>query len=235
MREYEMGPQLGSIFCLEWYNGDKKVIQMEKFRVQSINRHRLYIDGKGINTLVGLMGCPLLCKYCLNKKALSVSKYREMSPREMVEEVLIDYCYFKATGGGITFGGGESLLQSSQIKTFREVLPKDIPIKVETSLNVARERLLEVIDVVDEYIIDVKTMNPKIYRNYTGVDNKLVVENLDFLCERNLQHKCKIRIPNIPDFTTKEDVEETETIIKSKGFTYLEIFDYVIREEEIGE
>lgn len=208
---------------------------MGKIQILGVNRHRMYIDGQGINTLVAVAGCPLKCKYCLNKKLLEKGKTKEMSLQELAEKVLIDYCYFMATGGGITFGGGESLLQSSQIKAFREVLPKDIPIKVETSLNVARERLLEVIDVVDEYIIDVKTMNPKIYRNYTGVDNKLVVENLDFLCKRNLQHKCKIRIPNIPDFTTKEDVEETETIIKSKGFTYLEIFDYVIKEEAIGE
>lgn len=205
---------------------------MEKFRIQSINRHRMYIDGKGINTLVGLMGCPLKCKYCLNKKQLSVSKYREMSPKELAKEVLIDYCYFKATGGGITFGGGESLLQSTPIKAFRDELPEDIPIKVETSLNVPKERLLEVIDIVDEYIIDVKTMNPEIYRKYTGADNRFAIENLGLLCERNLQGKCKIRIPQIPDFTSRADINETAEVIRDMGFENLDIFDYVIREEK---
>ena len=208
------------------------VNEMEKFKVQSINRHRMYIDGKGINTLVALYGCPLRCKYCINKKALATIRYNEVTPQELAEKVLIDYCYFKATGGGITFGGGESLLHSSQIKAFREALPKDIPIKVETSLNVHSERLLEVLDVVDEYIIDIKTMNPQIYMEYTSFDNKMVVENLHILCEKNCQDKCKIRIPNIPNYTTQSDIEETILTVKNMGFETLDVFDYILREEE---
>lgn len=159
------------------------------FAIQSINRHRMYIDGKGINTLVGLYGCPLKCKYCINKKILEKPKFKKVTPEELLEKVLIDYCYFKATGGGVTFGGGESLLYSSQIKAFREVLPKDIPIKVETSLNVPSERLAEVLDVLEEFIIDVKAMNPQIYKEYTGLDNERVMENLKLLCEHNLQDR----------------------------------------------
>lgn len=205
---------------------------MEKFKIQAINRHRMYIDGRGINTLVALYGCPLKCKYCLNKKVLETIRYNEMTTEELLDKVIIDYCYFKATGGGITFGGGEALLHSSQIKAFREILPKDIPIKVETSLNVHSERLLEVLDVVDEYIIDVKTMNPQIYMEYTGFDNRLVLENLRLLCENNLQGKCRIRIPNIPDFTTQKDIDETSKIIIDMGFATLDIFDYVVKKTE---
>lgn len=202
------------------------------FAIQSINRHRMYIDGKGINTLVGLYGCPLKCKYCINKKILEKPKFKKVTPEELLEKVLIDYCYFKATGGGVTFGGGESLLYSSQIKAFREVLPKDIPIKVETSLNVPSERLAEVLDVVEEFIIDVKAMNPQIYKEYTGLDNERVMENLKLLCEHNLQDRCKIRIPNIPGFTTQTDIDEAVSIIKSMGFKRLDVFHYVIKEEE---
>lgn len=205
---------------------------MDNFKIQAINRHRMYIDGKGINTLVALYGCPLKCKYCLNKKVLETVKYKEMTPEEVAGEVLIDYCYFLATGGGVTFGGGESLLHSSQIKAFREVLPKDIPIKVETSLNVHSKHLTDVLDVVDEYIIDVKTMNSLIYMNYTGFDNRLVLENLRLLCEKNMQSKCKIRIPNIPEFTTKKDIDETICIIQEMGFENIDVFDYIIKREE---
>lgn len=205
---------------------------MGKFQVMGIKRHRMYIDGKGINTLVALAGCPLKCKYCLNKKLLAYGKVQEMTISQLAEKVLIDYCYFKATGGGITFGGGEALLYSSQIKAFREVLPEDIPIKVETSLNVKKDRLLEIMDVVDEYIIDVKTMNPKIYSDYTGLNNSLVIENLKLLCDAKKQNKCKIRIPNIPGFTGKEDIDETALFIENMGFENLDIFDYVIREDE---
>lgn len=205
---------------------------MDKFQVLGVNRHRMYIDGQGINTLVAVAGCPLKCKYCLNKKLLAKGKPKEMSLQELAEKVLIDYCYFMATGGGITFGGGESLLYSGQIRAFRDVLPLDVPIKIETSLNVPMERLVELIDVVDEFIIDIKTMNPQIYEAYTGRKNTWVLENLDILCRKGLQDKCKIRIPNIPDFTTQKDIDTTTAIIKDMGFEILDIFDYIIRNEE---
>lgn len=202
------------------------------FAIQKINRHRMYIDGQGINTLVGLYGCPLSCKYCINKKILEIPKFKKITPIELVDKVLIDYCYFKATGGGVTFGGGESLLYSDAIKSFREVLPKDIPIKVETSLNVPSKHLRELLDAVEEYIIDIKTMNPEIYREYTGLNNQQVLENLTLLCSQNMQDKCKIRIPDIPGFTTQDDIDETVSIIKKMGFSRLDIFNYVIKDEE---
>ena len=205
---------------------------MKKIRVMGINRHRMYIDGQGINTLVALEGCPLKCKYCINKNLLAGGKVQEMSLQELAEKVLIDYCYFMATGGGVTFGGGEALLHSGQIKAFREVLPKDVPIKVETSLNVPTECLLEVIDVVDEFIIDIKSMNPQIYKEYTGLDNSRLVENLEILCEKGLQDKCKIRIPNIPGFTVRADIDKAADSMNSMGFKNLEIFDYVMRGEK---
>ena len=202
---------------------------MEKFKVQNISRHRMYIDGKGINTLVGLYGCPLQCKYCLNKKMLAIPQYKEMTPDELLDKVIIDYCYFKATGGGITFGGGESLLYSGQIAAFRTVLPMDIPIRVETSLNVPKESLVAIWDAADNYIIDIKTLNSKLYEQYTGAANPRVLENLQLLCERSMQDRCKIRIPNIPEFTSKTDIGDTVQIIKDMGFKNIDIFDYVIR------
>ncbi len=202
------------------------------FTIQKINRHRMYIDGVGINTLVGLYGCPLKCKYCINKNMLATPRFKKITPKELVDKVLIDYCYFKATGGGVTFGGGESLLYSDAIRAFREVLPKDIPIKVETSLNVPSVHLTELLGVVDEYIIDIKTMNSKIYREYTGLNNQKVLENLALLCSHNMQEKCKIRIPNIPGFTTQSDIDEAVSVIKDMGFNKLDIFNYVIKEEE---
>ena len=205
---------------------------MKKFRVMGINRHRMYIDGQGINTLVALEGCPLKCKYCINKNLLAEGKVQEMSLQELAEKVLIDYCYFMATGGGITFGGGEALLHSGQIKAFREVLPKDVPIKIETSLNVPMEHLLELIDVVDEVIIDIKTMNPQIYKEYTGLDNSRLLENLEILCEKGLQDKCKIRIPNIPGFTLQADIDKAAESMENMGFRNLEVFDYIIRGEK---
>ena len=208
---------------------ERKTKIMEKFKVQVIDRHRLKTDGQGITTLIGLYGCPLSCKYCLNKKVLSINKYKEITPEELIKLVMIDYCYFKATGGGITFGGGESLIYSKQIKETRKILPSDIKINIETSLNVDEHNLLDVIDFVDELIIDIKSLNADVYKRYTGKDNNKLVDNLNIIVEKGYQHKCLIRIPNIPEYTTKSNIQDSVRIIRELGFNKIDTFDYIIR------
>lgn len=204
-----------------------------KLKVQSINRHRFTTDGKGITTLIGLYGCPLKCKYCLNKNVLNTNKFKEFTPIELVEQVMIDYCYFVATEGGITFGGGEPLLYSEQIKEIREILPNNIKLNIETSLNVDNEYVSDVLNIADEIFIDIKSMNSKIYEEYTGNSNSKTLQWLKYIVDNNLQHKCTIRIPNIPNHTTKYDIEYSIKIIKEMGFENIDTFDYVIKFDEL--
>lgn len=199
-------------------------------KVQAINRHRFTVDGKGITTLVGLYGCPLRCRYCINKDILSTARYREMSPRELAEELMIDYCYFLATGGGVTLGGGESLLYAGEIRELKELLPDKVNVNVETSLNVDRRDLECVLDSVDHMIIDVKTLNPAVYESYTGVSPQKTVENLRYLSERKLQHKCTVRIPEIPGFTSEADITQTRKEVLGLGFEDIDAFKYIVRD-----
>ena len=106
--------------------------------VVSINRHRLKTNGVGVTTLVASFGCPLTCKYCINKRTWDpamLPKCVQMTPEQLYDKLKIDDLYFIATGGGITFGGGESLLHSDFIAAFREVCGDKWQITVETSLN----------------------------------------------------------------------------------------------------
>ena len=80
----------------------------------AIIRHRIPTDGDGVTTLVGLKGCPLACKYCLNPQC-GTAKSERLTADELYEKVRIDDLYFIATGGGITFGGGEPLLGDGKI------------------------------------------------------------------------------------------------------------------------
>ena len=64
---------------------------MDKFKVIALNRHRMGTDGKGVTTLVALAGCPLKCKYCLNKIALESYEVRELTENELLSKVIIDY------------------------------------------------------------------------------------------------------------------------------------------------
>lgn len=92
---------------------------MTTARIFGISRHRLTTDGEGVTTLVAFSGCPLRCKYCLNKTSWDEAKGRDYTPEILFEEVKIDQLYFLATHGGVTFGGGEPLQQVEFIKTFR--------------------------------------------------------------------------------------------------------------------
>ena len=76
-------------------------------RIAAVGRHRLGIDGKGIRTLVVFSGCPLRCKYCINPYTWDATKGNLYTPQELLNRVSVDSVYFRATSGGITFGGGE--------------------------------------------------------------------------------------------------------------------------------
>ena len=125
-----------------------------------IIRHRLQTDGAGVTTLVGFHGCPLSCSYCLNPQCNIENGFsRWTTPESLFEELLKDDLYFRTTGGGITFGGGEPLLRYSFIKKFVAIVdeysfchnPAYIQerwrISIETSLNVHIENLMNIADV----------------------------------------------------------------------------------------
>lgn len=195
----------------------------------TVNRHRLTTDGKGVTTLVALAGCPLRCEYCINKDILSLSKSIPCSPEKLLEKAMIDYCYFTATGGGVTFGGGESLLHSEAILEFMDIKPADVAVVLETSLNHDADTISEVLERADELIIDIKSMNPEIYKKYTGIDNSNTLRWLTYLADHGLQDKCTIKIPNIPNYTTHDDIELSVEAVKAMGFEKINVFDYLIK------
>ena len=81
-------------------------------KIIGISRHRIGVDGPGVTTLVAFHGCTLSCKYCLNPKSIDPKvKGKRYTPSQLYDEIKKDNLYFLATGGGVTFGGGEPLLQ----------------------------------------------------------------------------------------------------------------------------
>ena len=197
--------------------------------VFGINRHRLTTDGEGVTTLVAFNGCPLRCKYCLNKQSWDSEKGRMYMSEQLFEEVKIDQLYFLATHGGITFGGGEPLLQVEFIKAFRALCGGQWQLLAETSLNVAFENVQALDPLLDGYIVDIKDMNPEIYEDYTGKPNTIVLENLQWLLGHGDPNRITVRVPHIPDFNTDEDVERTKQRLAAMGVVNLDEFQYIIR------
>lgn len=200
-----------------------------KLPLIGICRHRLVTDGQGVTTLVAFHGCPLRCKYCLNAQCLRTDGiWHQMDMMEILDKVMVDDLYYKATGGGIAFGGGEPLLRSDGIVDFCKSRPKEWRIYIETSLNVERRSLEAVAPYIDYYYIDVKDMNPDIYRRYTGRSNRRVVSNLRWLASNVDVGKVTIRLPHIPDYNTAQDVERSQKQLEAMGFRVFDRFWYIM-------
>ena len=202
---------------------------MSSARIFGVSRHRLTTDGDGVTTLVTFNGCPLRCKYCLNKTSWDLTKGRDYTPEALYEEVKIDQLYFLATHGGITFGGGEPLLQKDFIKEFRALCGPQWSLVAETSLQVPFETVQELNGVLDDYIVDIKDMNPEIYLAYTGKEIDLVLKNLEWILQHNELERIKVRVPHIPEYNSEEDVAKSVECLKSMGVVNVDEFNYVIR------
>ncbi len=205
-------------------------MERQRAKIIGIARHRLSTDGDGVTTLVAFHGCPLRCRYCLNPQSLGDGgRFREYSPEQLYAETRIDELYFIATNGGVTFGGGEPCLRPDFIRHFRELCGESWQINLETSLNVPADNIASLLPVVNTLIIDIKDMNPEIYRNYTGRGNSIVLPNLRLIANSGRQSDCIIRIPLIPDFNTDADREASRAALEQLGFTRFDLFTYQIR------
>lgn len=199
-------------------------------RIIGVARHRLSTDGDGVTTLVAFHGCPLRCRYCLNPQSLGDGcRFREYSPQSLYDEVRIDELYFLATNGGVTFGGGEPCLRPDFIREFRGLCGPAWQVNLKTSLNAPTANIEGLLPVVNTLIIDIKDMNSDIYRNYTGLSNDLVLDNLRLIAESGHQSDCIIRLPLIPNYNTDADREASRKALEALGFTRFDLFTYQIR------
>ena len=198
----------------------------------AISRHRIPIDGQGVTTLVTFSHCPLRCKYCLNPQCEDESRMHPYTPEQLMKEVQVDNLYFLATGGGVTFGGGEPCLRSEFIADFMQLAmshpdSSQWRFTIETSIAVAQHHIERLIPVIDQWIIDVKDMHSSIYERYTLHPIAPMLHNLQLLAESGLQERCLIRVPLIPEFNTPELQSESQQQLESMDFRHIEMFEYI--------
>ena len=201
----------------------------ERYPISQIGRLRMGTDGKGIRSLILLQQCPLRCKYCINPFTWDGSQRpKMMSAKEIYDTILIDRPYMLATSGGVTFGGGEPLLHSQLIGEFSKCNKDGFSIYVETSLNVPRENLDQVIDLVDMYYVDIKSADPATYEQYTGGDIIRVLDNLEYLLSKVGSSRIVVRIPTIPGYADMVSQRRSKEYLASLGVKYFDLFDYKI-------
>lgn len=211
-----------------------------KAPIFSISRLRMGIDGSGITTLVTFMGCPLDCKYCLNRECHNPI-YEEdgktlckgimlLTPQDLYGIVKMDNIYFQATGGGVCFGGGEPILYATFIEEFKNICGNKWKITLETCLRCSCNTIERLSKVVDYWIVDVKSMQPRIYEQYTGKTSN-VLRDLRLL-ERFVPclEKVTIKVPLIPGFNDSCNLDSDIDEIK-REFKFADVIktQYIIK------
>ena len=195
--------------------------------VITFSRLRMTTDGEGVTTLVIFHDCPLRCKYCLNPFSFAPDTKREdLTPEQLYDKVKIDDLYFVATGGGVTFGGGEPLLRTDFLKEFRALCGDRWHLCAETSLNVPAEAVRTAADCMDMFYVDCKDTNPEIYKAYTGIQNAQMLENLRTLISLVGAERVVVRVPLIPGYNTEDDREKSRALLTSLGVTQFDFFTY---------
>jgi len=196
-------------------------------------------DGPGIRTTVFLKGCPLSCHWCHNPESMSeaictVTKTvrigdktfnedetvgREMSVEEVLTELQKEQIFMDESGGGVTFSGGEPLQQAEFLfEMLAACKKKEMHTAVDTS-GFARWEVLEKVAIhTDLFLYDLKLMDDNLHKTYTGVSNKLILENLSRLLD--LGKKVRIRIPMIPGITiTENNINESIVFLSKLNFS----------------
>ena len=200
---------------------------VEKAPIIAIERHRIATDGVGVTTLVGFWGCPLRCKHCINPHSFfEKTKPLHLTPEELYQRTLLDQIYFLASGGGVTFGGGEPLLYPQFLQQFRALCGTSWHLTAETSLAVPWESVEIAASCIDEFWIDCKDTNDAIYTRYTGKSNALMLQNLARLVQTVSPERIVVRLPLIPDYNTEDDVQKSQEKLSALGITRFDRFTY---------
>ena len=138
----------------------------------SINKIESFgiMDGPGIRTVVFFSGCKLRCKYCHNPEMWNFEN-PNYTTEELVNKILRNKPYFKNNNGGVTFSGGEPLLQSKFLLEVCKLLKKEnIHIALDTSGN-GNGNYEEILSYVDLVLLDIKHVTTEGYKNITGANN----------------------------------------------------------------
>lgn len=200
---------------------------MKSGRISAIGRHRFELDGKGVRTLIVFSGCPLKCKYCINPYTWKEpNNNKTYTAVDLLDKVSVDGIYFEATNGGITFGGGEPLLQAEFISDFIDIAPRTWNYNVETSLAVPFDNVQMLANKVSKFVVDIKSLNEDTYYAYTGVSLSLAWDNLLKLKELIDVSKIQVRVPLIPGYADAESQNRTVQELRRQGFEDIDVFTY---------
>lgn len=206
------------------------------------------LDGPGLRSVVFLQGCSLACKYCHNPECITPKAASIYNAQELCQELLKYSSYWdNITGlqltkknddvtGGVTFSGGEPLLQADYILQVLQALDKQRPdrthIAIDTSLFVPQFHIEKLLARVDYWMVSVKHLDTQAHKFLTGQGNKHILRNLAYLngklAEASKLRSLRLRYLVIPGYTDSVDyaAEFAKLALSLKSLDSIELLAY---------
>ncbi len=176
------------------------------FEVCPENAHKLK-EGKKIFLQESCQGCGRCVEKCYVEALILAGE--EMTVAQVIEEVAKDIPFYKNSGGGVTFSGGEPLLQPEFVKALLVASKKkELHTAIDTAGNIPWKNFEMVLPYTDLFLYDLKVYDEIKHNKVTGVSNKRILENIKKLAKKDVE--IWIRIPVIPG--VNENIQEMEKI-----------------------
>lgn len=178
-------------------------------------------NGKLIRNRAKCISCFACEDKCVNGATVVCGK--RYTPDELCEILVKDEKYYQKSGGGVTFSGGEALLQSEFVFECVDILKKHgIHCAVETASNVDPDIMRKAAEKFDFFMCDIKAMDPILHKKLTGVQNGRILENLRLLS--TLTKNILIRIPVAMTLNgTDQNIRETANFMVECGLNNIEL------------
>ncbi|MBR6702425.1 MAG: radical SAM protein [Clostridia bacterium] len=179
------------------------------------------LDGKGLRYAVFFTGCPLRCVYCHNPDTWHKSE-TDMTAEELFRKIRRYKPYFR-NGGGVTFSGGEPLLNADFINEISPLLKAEgIGYCLDTSGSVELTGSVKTaIEGADMIILDIKFADKEKYEKYTGGDFRLPLETAEYCTRKGKTLRLRtVVVPGIND--NEKEIKKYAAFIKENGIRYEE-------------
>lgn len=214
---------------------------------QHIKSQLLYMKNKCVGCGVCAKTCPLgnitmedgypkfnrakctACKACEKACAHNAIKFtgHTITSAEIMETVLRDQDYYKASGGGITFSGGEAFVQFEGLMDLLAQSKKhNLHTVVETCGQVNPEKIKQAFPWIDLFLFDIKHVDKDKLKKETHADLNLILTNLQYIARQD-PHKVIIRVPVIPMYNyTEQTIREIFDLAKENNIEQVHLLPY---------
>lgn len=214
----------GCNLCCKWCHNPES---------QSSETEMMFYEEKCIN-------CGKCTQICTHEKCVFCGKCIEICPaearkicgknmlcRDILKEILKDKDYYISSGGGVTFSGGECMMQiDSLLQILKYCSEYGINTAIDTAGNVDWKYFEKIIPYTNMFLYDIKCITPQLHKDGCGVSNKIILENL-----RKLSHtkniRIIIRIPIIGGFNDNfEEMKKIAEFLNTIRYEYVELLPY---------